>query len=230
MFADRTPATAEPPVLDLRLGGLSLGGVPVLGRMDLTVAPRETLAVVGPSGIGKSTLLRIFAGLEARFDGSCRIDGRVAIVFQEPALLPWRSLLDNIIVATGVSADMARAALKEVGLGGRWQSFPNRLSLGQQRRVALARAFAVPPDLLLLDEPFVSLDPALSEEMMALFQKLRERHRMATILVTHVQAEADRLADRVITLGGAPARIMSEDQKSGAYFHSSASGVTASGS
>ena len=218
------------PVLRLRLNGLSLGGSPILGAVALDLAPRETLAMVGPSGIGKSTLLRIFAGLEGGYDGTCTVRGRSAIVFQEPALLPWRTLLDNLIVTACVSRAGALEALEDVGLADRADTFPGRLSLGQQRRMALARAFAVRPDLLLLDEPFVSLDPALVEEMMQLFVRLRDRHAVATVLVTHVREEAARLADRIVTLGGAPARITSVVQNSGAYFQSSASGVTAAGS
>ena len=198
------------PVVDLAMTGLSLGGSPVLGDITLTVARGETLALVGPSGIGKSTLLRVFAGLERRFTGRCTVAGRAAIVFQEPALLPWRTARDNITIPTGVPPARAAEALAEVGLAGRAGAFPLQLSLGQQRRLALARAFAVAPDLMLLDEPFVSLDPALVDEMMDLFRDLRARHRITTILVTHVRAEAEALADRVVTLGGPPARIVSD--------------------
>ena len=204
------PSSPVSPVLDLALEGLSLGGSPILADIALQVAPAETVALVGPSGIGKSTLLRIFAGLQTGYRGHCTVRGRAAIVFQEPALLPWRSLRDNITIPTGVSAERARASLAEVGLEARAEAFPMQLSLGQQRRMAIARAFAVAPDLLLLDEPFVSLDPALVDEMMTLFRDLRARHRIATILVTHVRSEAEALADRVVTLGGPPARIVSD--------------------
>ena len=198
---------SDQPVLSLSLQGLSLGGAPVLGAIDLTVARGETLALTGPSGIGKTSLLRICAGLETSYQGRCEIAGRTAIVFQEPALLPWRTLIDNICVTAGVSADQAREALHDVGLGDRGTAYPGQLSLGQQRRLALARAFAVQPDLLLLDEPFVSLDPSLVDEMMQLFKTLQSRHQVATILVTHVRAEAEKLADRIVVLGGSPATI-----------------------
>lgn len=96
-------------------------------------------------------------------------------------------------------------SLVDVGLGDRAADFPAQLSLGQQRRLSLARALAVKPDLLLLDEPFVSLDPRLAHEMKELFDRLRATHRMATVLVTHVPEEARELADRIVTLGGSPA-------------------------
>jgi len=197
-------------VLNLSLTGLSLGGSAILGQLDLNVQRGETLALVGPSGIGKSSLLRIFAGLETTYDGSCTVAGRCAIVFQEPALLPWRTLIDNITVTAGVTEGRALSALADVGLDDRPRAFPGQISLGQQRRLSLARAFAVQPDLLLLDEPFVSLDPALVDEMMALFIKLRAAHRVTTILVTHVQDEARALADRIVTLGGSPAIVTSD--------------------
>ena len=102
------------------------------------------------------------------------------------------------------------------------------LSLGQQRRLSLARAFASSPDLLLMDEPFVSLDPALASEMMGLFERLILRRPCATLLVTHVRSEAERLAGRILRLEGRPARLVGEDQNPGAYFQLSASGVTTS--
>lgn len=196
------------PVLDLRLGSLTLGGRQVLADMTLTIPRGETVALVGPSGIGKSSLLRIFAGLETAFEGDCTVNGKVAVVFQEPTLLPWRNLRDNITIPAHVTPPIAEAILREVGLGDRADAFPNQLSLGQQRRLALARAFAVKPDLLLLDEPFVSLDPALVTEMVAVFARLRAAHQVTTVLVTHVVEEAERLADRIVTLGGQPARIV----------------------
>ncbi|MFQ6553013.1 ABC transporter ATP-binding protein [Aestuariibius insulae] len=217
------------PVLRLALKGLAFDKGPVLGPIELDLAAGETLALVGPSGIGKTTLLRIMAGLETGFEGQLEAPGRCSVVFQEPTLLPWRTLADNLRVTAGISREAAIDALNEVGLAGRWQDFPGQLSLGQQRRLSLARAFAAKPDLLLMDEPFVSLDPDLVGEMMTLFQTLRRTRQVATVLVTHVMSEAKELADRIVTLGGHPARILETRQKSGAYFQLSASGVTSSG-
>lgn len=199
---------ARAAVLDLHLRSFSYAGTPILRDIALTVPVGETLALVGPSGIGKSSLLRIFAGLETSYDGHCRVDGKVATVFQEPTLLPWRSVRANITIPTAVSDAAADGVLADVGLRDVAETFPNRLSLGQQRRLSLARAFAVQPDLLLLDEPFVSLDPMLADEMMRLFMRLRDSRGVATVLVTHVEAEAQRMADRVVRLTGKPATIV----------------------
>ena len=199
----------ETPVLDLRLRRFAYAKTPVLRDITLTMARGETLALVGPSGVGKSSLLRVLAGLETAFDGECHVDGKVAIVFQEPTLMPWRNARDNITIPTQATPAEADAALADVGLADLAATYPNRLSLGQQRRLALARAFAVRPDLLLLDEPFVSLDPALVDDMMNLFVQLRDAHNLATVLVTHVEDEARRLADRVVRLAGSPATAIS---------------------
>lgn len=218
----------EGAVLHLDLTGMSYGRVPVLGGIDLSVSPGETLAITGASGIGKTTLLRILAGLETGFTGRLQRPENVSFVFQEPTLLPWRTALDNICLAAGVDKSQAVAALEEVGLGGRGSSYPDQLSLGQQRRLSLARAFASSPDLLLMDEPFVSLDPEIAEDMMVLFARLRAVRQVATVLVTHVEDEAKKLASRIVTLAGTPAVITSERQNKGAYFQLSASGVTSS--
>ncbi|MEP4246608.1 ABC transporter ATP-binding protein [Tateyamaria sp.] len=206
----------QTPVLDLQIERLNLGGTQVLGQINLHVMPSQTVALLGPSGVGKTTLLRIIAGLETRHAGRCDVHGRVGMVFQEPTLLPWRSVLDNLCIPTGITTQTARQALDDVGLAGREHDFPQQLSLGQQRRLSLARAFAIKPDLLLMDEPFVSLDPNLVEDMIALFQRLQHHHSVATILVTHVAAEAKRLSDRIITLSGSPAQITDDHPNNGA--------------
>lgn len=216
------------PLLNLQLRALTHHGIPILRDVSLQLNRDDTLALVGPSGIGKSSLLRAIAGLHTDFDGTCELRGTCAMVFQEPTLLPWRSVAENVGLTADISASDVDAALRDVGLEGRGADFPGQLSLGQQRRLSLARAFAVKPDLLLLDEPFVSLDPDLVEDMMALFARLRAAHGVATILVTHVEDEARRLANRIVTLGGQPATITSDVQNDGAYFQLSASGVTSS--
>ena len=124
--------------------------------------------------------------------------------------MPWRSAFANVTIPAGCGADEARAWLARVGLEGREDAFPRALSLGQQRRVALARAFASAPETLLLDEPFVSLDPESSEAMQATLVRLLEDRPVRALLVTHTRTEAVRLADRVIRLGGEPAGVVSE--------------------
>ena len=199
--------TGSAPVLTLHLEKLSFEDKPILGALSLQLYAGETLVVTGPSGVGKTSLLRILAGLETAYVGTLDLPGRRAMVFQEPTLLPWRDLRQNLCLTTGISAKAADQALEEVGLGGLATQFPGELSLGQQRRLSLARAFALSPDVLLMDEPFVSLDPTLVDEMMTLFETLRADRSVATVLVTHVMQEAQRLGSRIVQLAGAPAVI-----------------------
>ena len=201
---------SAPPVLSVAIDGLRYDGTAVLDALAFDMAPGETVALVGPSGIGKTTLLRCIAGLERGYRGHIAAPDATALIFQEPTLLPWRTCLQNLTIPTGIDRDGALALLESVGLLGRGEAFPLQLSLGQQRRLALARAFAARPRLLLMDEPFVSLDPALVEDMMALFTTLKHETGVATLLVTHVRAEAERLSSRIIALDGPPARIASD--------------------
>ncbi len=147
--------------LSVEIAQKRFGATPVLGDISFRLAPGERAALIGPSGIGKSTLIALLAGTDRDVDGRVeRPNGRVAVVFQTPRLLPWRTLAENIAIIPG-AGDLARARslLAEVGLGEAADLHPERVSVGMQRRAALARALAVEPALLLLDEPLVSLDP-----------------------------------------------------------------------
>ena len=201
-------APLEDRVITVDIHGKAFGGQPVLGRVRFQIAPGETVALVGPSGIGKSTVLRIVAGIDTAFDGTVDRPEAMAIVFQEPTLLPWRSARDNLLLTQpGLTRDGADAAMARVGLEGKGEAFPGQLSLGQQRRLSLARAFAGQPALLIMDEPFVSLDPEMAEQMMGLTEALIAESRPATLFVTHAREEAERLADRILELRGRPASL-----------------------
>ncbi len=188
--------------------GKWFGDSHVLGPIKFEVAATERVALTGPSGIGKSTLLRMIAGLDTTFDGEVSGAGRLAFVFQEPTLMPWRSARDNIVLASNVTADQADALLASVGLKEKARLYPTQLSLGQRRRVAIVRAFARKPDTLLMDEPFASLDLEAADSMRGLLSALLAEQPMRLILVTHDANEAATLADRVIKLDGNPAVIV----------------------
>ncbi len=195
-------------MLELQVEAAWHGKRPVLGALDLRLARGEVVALCGPSGVGKTTLLRVIAGLHDGWRGRRAMHGRLAMVFQEPTLLPWRTAAQNITLLAGCDGAAAQAALQDVGLGDRAGTLPGALSLGQQRRLSLARAMAARPDLVLLDEPFASLDAGLANEMVALVQALQARHGFAAVLVTHDETEARRLAHRLLRLEGQPARLV----------------------
>jgi len=183
----------------------------VFDHFSLELAEGEICAVVGPSGIGKSSLLQIIAGLDRDFDGS--VEGcpqTIGYLFQSPRLLPWRTVRQNLEIVIPDRPEKASAWLAQVGLAGAEDVYPQRLSLGMARRASLARALAVEPELLLLDEPFSALDEATARGMQILVAEQVRRLRATTILVTHHWHEAAALADRVITLDGAPARIVAD--------------------
>jgi NitT/TauT family transport system ATP-binding protein len=189
------------------------GRLEVLGQLAFTVASGEVVALVGPSGCGKTTLLRIIAGLDRDFRGevSLPVSITLGMVFQEPRLLAWRTVGDNVRLAAPSISDAELTALfATLELSEHRDHYPGELSLGLARRAALARAFAVKPDLLLLDEPFVSLDDELAARLREELVELVNRRSLMTLLVTHNLDEAIGLADRILFLSSSPAQLLAE--------------------
>lgn len=195
-------------MIDVDVTSKDFGEAKVLRNVRFSMKKGDCLAILGESGIGKSTLLRLIAGIDKNFEGSIKRPDRMAIVFQEPTLLSWRTALQNILlVHEGLEKAEALDMLARVGLPEKANFFPGQLSLGQQRRLALARAFAGRPEFLIMDEPFVSLDEKTAAEMVALTQVLMKDLMTATLFVTHEKEEAAQLADRILELAGKPATI-----------------------
>ncbi len=181
----------------------------VLHGLNLAVEPGEFVAIVGRSGCGKSTFLRLLAGLEDLSAGAISLDGKQSggihpdarIMFQDARLLPWRTVIQNVALGLpGDSRSAALAALHEVGLADRADEWPANLSGGQRQRVALARALVHQPRLLLLDEPLGALDALTRIEMQCLIERLWQQHNFTVLLVTHDVAEAVTLGDRVVLI------------------------------
>jgi sulfonate transport system ATP-binding protein len=179
----------------------------ILDDVSLEVRTREIVALVGRSGCGKSTVLRVLAGLSPDHTGDREVAGAPAVAFQEPRLFPWRDVLTNVLYGlnrTTMSRDAARTrseqALAEIGLADHGHAWPLTLSGGQAQRVSLARALVAEPQLLLLDEPFGALDALTRLSMRALLLDLWRRHGFGVLLVTHDVDEAIELADRVLVL------------------------------
>jgi sulfonate transport system ATP-binding protein len=199
-------APAEPREPAVRVRGFTrrFGDVTVLRDLDLDIAPGEFVALLGASGSGKTTLLRTLAGLDPAPPEAVRTPDARAVVFQDPRLLPWKQVWRNVALGlngSGVRAK-AEAALGEVGLSHRLDAWPATLSGGEAQRVALARALVREPGLLLLDEPFASLDALTRIRMHDLVLALWRAHAPAVLLVTHDVDEAIALADRVVVLDG----------------------------
>jgi sulfonate transport system ATP-binding protein len=180
----------------------SFGARRVLDGVDLSLRAGEFVAIIGRSGTGKSTLLRILGGLDPMFSGTADVPANRAVVFQEPRLLPWKRVVDNVRLGLpgAEGKQLAAAALEEVGLAGHVRAWPKTLSGGEAQRVALARALVRDPELSLLDEPFGALDALTRIKMHVLLQELCRRHDPAVLLVTHDVDEAILLADRVVVL------------------------------
>ncbi len=220
----RPSATA--PVAELRgvfkeFSGRS-GRLVALEGIDLKIAPKEFAAVLGPSGCGKSTLLNMVAGFDGPTRGEVlfrgqpvrRPDPRRSVVFQEAALFPWFNVLDNITfgpktcgVAAADYGPRVEALLEQVGLRGFERHYPAELSGGMKQRVGIARVLVMEPELLLMDEPFGSLDAQTRSVMQELLLSVWERHHQAVLFITHDVEEALLLADTVCVMTARPGRI-----------------------
>jgi sulfonate transport system ATP-binding protein len=203
--------SATSPLLEVRTLSKRYDARTVLERVSFTLRRGEIVSLVGPSGCGKSTLLRVLAGLDRDFDGELLLDGlvrrgpspRVGVIFQEPRLLPWLNVADNVAFSAGPrEGNDPRVArlLDEVGLAGIGSALPKQLSGGMAQRVALARGLFSQPDLLLLDEPFSAVDAMTRMRLQDLLLSLTRAHGTAALIVTHDLDEALYLSDRVLLL------------------------------
>lgn len=194
----------------------SAHGVSVTALKDLRFEVRqaEFACLLGPSGCGKTTTLRVLLGLDKEFSGTFQLpeggSNRIGAVFQEPTLLPWRSVEQNVRLALpkslrGQNLDELFGSL---GLAGMRSLYPSELSLGLARRVALARAFAIEPAMLFLDEPFVSLDEQTAERLRHLLLAIWSARPTTALMVTHNLREALMLSDRIIVLSARPAHVL----------------------
>ena len=214
---------ADDRIIDLKGVAIAYGDAPpVLVDVDLTITRGTFVAIVGPSGVGKSTLLRVVADLHKASAGSVtihrsdRVGSRpVGLVFQDPRLLPWRKVSANVHLGLDglplPKADKQRRvenALKLVRLEEYGKRWPYELSGGQRQRVGIARALAVEPDILLMDEPFGALDAITRNSLQDELRRIHQETGKTILFVTHDLEEAVHLADRIIVLGGSPARIV----------------------
>ena len=208
--------------LQIRNLGKAFGELQALQAIDLTVARGEFISVVGPSGCGKTTFLRIVAGLEPATSGEVLLDGRAlrgpggdrGFVFQNDSLLPWRTVFANAIIGREIAGRVGQAErqrtmqlLKLVGLEGFEHYHPRQLSGGMRQRVNLARALAIDPEILLMDEPFSSLDAQTREIMQTELMRIWEEGRKTVLFVTHQIDEAVFLSDRVLVFARRPGRL-----------------------
>ncbi len=207
------PGAALEVALTAKRYGASGSATTILRDIAFRMEPGEIVALFGPSGIGKTTVLRVVLGLDREFDGTVmRPSGRVGVAFQEPRLAPWLTVGGNLrLVAPLLTDAMIAQALAEFALPVETASLrPRALSLGMARRVSLARAFAVEPDWLVLDEPFASLDPALGARLSGVVARRARSRGAGVLLATHSVQQALGVADRVLVLAGQPASLAAD--------------------
>lgn len=183
-----------------------------VGELKFALPADSFTCIIGPSGCGKTTTLRMILGLDTHYEGTIALPERdlVSAVFQEPRLLPWRTVEQNIrlVLPTQRSGESLDELFEAFGLSELRDFFPGQLSLGLARRAALARAFVLEPHLLILDEPFVSLDESTAQRLRHLLLELWRSRPTTALMVTHNVREAATLADRILVLSDRPARVL----------------------
>ncbi len=193
----------------------------ILKDVRLEVKSGEVVAITGPSGCGKTTLLNLIAGLDSDFDGEIRVNGNqsmdsltIGVVFQTPRLMPWLTAIDNLLlVMTGdpqENQEICEQKLSQTGLENARDQYPHQMSGGMQRRLAMARAFVNQPSVLLLDEPFSSLDVATADRQRALLMSLCYETKPLVIFVTHDLREAISISDRIVFMSNSPSKVRDE--------------------
>ena len=189
------------PAIELRDVGVSFGAFVALREVNLVIGRLDRIAIVGPSGSGKTTLLRVISGA-LKASGTVCVRGPLGVVYQDPALLPWMTIRSNITLGLPTSklGDDLANWIDAAGLHDKLDSYPYMISGGQQKRVAILRALAVGPSLLLLDEPYSALDFLSKRKVADLVEKLASARDLATVMVTHDLDDAMRSADRVVVL------------------------------
>ncbi len=228
MATHSAPSRARPAI---EISGLTLDYAAVdrmitaLSGFELSIARGEFVSVIGPSGCGKSTLLSVIGGLLRPSVGEVRIDKapvtgpseKLGFVFQDPVLLPWRTVLENVLLPAQLRSGSARdyverglQLLQTVGLQGFERNYPKELSGGMRQRVAIARALLLDPEVLLMDEPFGSLDAITRERMAYELLRIWQGTDKTVVFVTHSIAEAILLSDRVVAMSGRPGRVVAE--------------------
>ena len=200
--------TAPPPA----------ASVTAINRVRFSMPPGQFTSVIGPSGCGKTTLLHLISGLDTRVEGMIAVSGQppadhqsIGYMFQSPRLMPWLTVLENVRLVANAQALMdgrAELLLTDMKLEKCFDMYPNRLSGGMQRRVALARAFVNEPPLLLLDEPFISLDEPVADRLRELLLSLWSKRRASVLFVTHDLREALFLSDRILFMSASPGTIV----------------------
>lgn len=225
-MTDERPNSRYQSILQANAIALSFdGAAPLVDGFELELAPNAITTIIGPSGVGKSSLLKVLSGLSKPQAGSVLVEGRlldspqpqVAIAFQHAALLPWLNVRENVQFGLNFGSQsrvnkrqieqQVTAAIDEVGLHHAQALFPDQISGGMAQRAALARCLAREPRVLLLDEPFGALDEITRKDMQQLLLKTREKHQIAVLLITHDIDEALLVSDQVILLAGTPANI-----------------------
>lgn len=189
----------------------------VLSNITLRVDKKEKVGIVGPNGTGKTTLLRIIAGLEKEYSGKVIVKGSVSMVFQEDILLPWMTAYENVELGMkykNINENKRKKIIysiaEDLGILSHMDQYPNVLSGGTKRKISIARALALKPDILLLDEPFTGIDINTLDTLLNMLRKLPEKFDITLLIVSHQFAELVQVVDRLYVLSGYPSKISKE--------------------